>query len=410
MLNFSEIRKCRLCGNPDLDLVLDLGNSPVTSYFPLLNETDPYSTPLELVICNICTLIQLKHNTDINFLFGNTYGYRTSLNPTMKSHVEKLSDWLFSRVNLNLESAVLDIGSNDGTFLNKLGDKVGIKVGIDPNCNDMIDYYNDDIEVIADFFSADKVNCKFKLITSIAMFYDVDDPISFAQQIKSILDIDGYWFLEQSYVLDMLQNYSFDTICQEHLMYYSLTSLSYVMDKADLEIVEVKPSLANGGSMGILVTHKNLNSRENELVQIFKNEKIQLNQLVEKFKVRVPLLKESLNKYLNNIKLNGAIIWCIGASTKGNTILNYLGLDNKTITGIADKNPMKVGRVTPGSRIPIYPAGELAKSSATHALVLPWHFRDFIIEDESDFLRNGGVLIFPVPSPEEVRKNSITKI
>jgi hypothetical protein len=325
--------------------------------------------------------------------------------------VESLADWLKAKALLDMKSSVLDIGSNDGTLLNRIGSQCSTRIGVDPNGNDMKQFYDKDIKVVADFFSAELFSgLKFNLITSVAMFYDIEDPIRFAKGIKSILASNGYWFLEQSYALDMLKNNSFDTICHEHLIYYSLTSLKFIMDAADLEIVEIKPSVANGGSMGILVTHKNKFNTNKEISKIINDEKILLMSLVEKFKVQVPLIRSTLQSYLNIIKSQGANIWCVGASTKGNTILNYLNLDHSIITGISDKNSLKLGRVTPGTRIPIYPAKDLFLSNATHAMVLPWHFRAFIVKDEANFLQRDGALIFPLPSPEIVTANSIMKV
>ena len=408
-LRIDQITKCRVCDDSQLSEILNLGLSEISSYFPRLDEVDPPCAPLVLVQCSKCSLVQLLHNVDQDFLFGNTYGYRTGLNPSMQRHVESLARWLSETYRIVPGSKVLDIGSNDGTFLNTLADQELELYGVDPNYDDMAHYYKKNISGKKAFFDANLfVGLKFDLITSIAMFYDVNDPVSFAVQIKSVLSKNGIWFLEQSYLIDMLENNSFDTICHEHLLYYSLDSLSRIMNSAELKIIGVRRSRANGGSLGIVVAHLDSEFEADEMVETLQNTErnIQRN-LISNFKTEVLKLRNEIYEMILQIKSEGKTIWGVGASTKGNTILNFLGLDSLIITAIADKNLLKLGRVTPGTRIPIVEAKDLRNFRPDYAIVLPWHFRSFIIEDEKEYLNSGGKLIFPLPKLDIVSSGEI---
>ncbi len=400
----TEIKVCRVCKHKDLELVLDLGQSEISSYFPLIHESDPPKAPLVLTECMNCGLVQLKHNVDIGFLFGNVYGYRTGLNPSMQLHVESLADWLCETFDIPSSGKILDIGSNDGTFLNRLCGGDFRLYGVDPNYEDMKHHYNPRIIGEKAFFDSRLFSgIKFDLITSIAMFYDVDDPVDFARQIASILNKNGMWYLEQSYLPDMLRNKSFDTICHEHLLYFSLESISNIMESVGLKVVAYKKSRANGGSLGVVVTHFDSEIQaDKEIQDLLTKEIAEKKDLMLSFKTEVFQLKTQINQLISRIREDGESIWCVGASTKGNTILSFLGLDATTIGAIADKNPLKLGRVTPGTRIPIVSAEELFKMKPNYALVLPWHFRDFIVRDEQKYLSSGGKLIFPLPNLEIV--------
>ena len=396
----TEINACRLCGNSNLESILDLGDISVTSYFPLKEEIDPPKAPLEMLICSDCGLIQLRHSVNQDFLFGNIYGYRTGLNTEMAAHVESLALHLKEFCGLDNDAKVLDIGSNDGTFLNMLaGDSMQL-VGVDPNSIDMKEFYSPGISIIPEFYS-NKIfpETKFDLITSIAMFYDVEDPITFATNIESNLAPEGVWFFEQSYALTMFENNSFDTICHEHLMYYTLRSLNKVLSSSNLKIINIKLSSANGGSIGIYAT-KNTSKRPTlvNIEELLEIESKKLPSLITNFKTSVEDLKFQVQKFVSEQIQLGKTFWGIGASTKGNTILSYFELDSSLIQGIADKNPLKLGRVTPGTRIPIYPKENIEKMNPDYAIVLPWHFRKSITLNEDEYLKSGGKLVFPLPT------------
>lgn len=396
----TEINSCRLCGKSRLESILNIGDTSVTSYFPLREEVDPPKAPLEMLICSDCGLIQLRHSVNQEFLFGNIYGYRTGLNTEMAAHVQSLALHLREFCGLNDTSKVMDIGSNDGTFLNMLAQDSMQLVGVDPNSLDMKEFYSPGITIIPEFYS-NKIlpNTKFDLITSIAMFYDVEDPITFASDIENNLALDGVWFFEQSYAVTMFENNSFDTICHEHLMYYTLRSLNRVLTSANLKIINIKLSSANGGSIGIYATKMSSNRQtEVNIDKLLKIENEKLPALLTNFKTSVENLKIEVQKFVSEQIQLGKTIWGIGASTKGNTILSYFELDSTHIQGIADKNPLKLGRVTPGTRIPIYPKENIEKVKPDFAFVLPWHFKKSITSNEEAYLKSGGKLVFPLPN------------
>lgn len=391
--------KCRLCDSPTLLSILDLGEIPITSYFPKVEEIDPPSAPLHMLVCSDCGLIQLQHSVNQDFLFGNIYGYRTGLNLEMVSHVEALAFQLQQASGIKSGGNVLDIGSNDGTFLNTLKGNEFSLVGIDPNAEDMREYYTSEIEIIPEFFTGNIRGRKFDLITSIAMFYDVEDPVTFAKNIETSLTENGLWFFEQSYAVTMFENFSFDTICHEHLMYYTLKTLYRILNEANLKIDDVQLSAANGGSIGIYASKKSSSRKPKvDVHELMRIESLKLPNLISNFKINVGLIKEEVMSFVRTEALEGKTFWCIGASTKGNTILSYFGLNASVISGVADKNPLKLGRTTPGTRIPIFPKEALVEANPDYAIVLPWHFKKSISENESEYLRKGGKLIFPLPS------------
>lgn len=392
-------KECRLCRSIELSSVLDLGDVPITSYFPKIDESDPPSAPLHMLMCNNCGLIQLKHSVNQNFLFGNNYGYRTGLNVEMVSHVEALALKMKRVCGLEAGANVLDIGSNDGTFLNKLAGNGYNLVGIDPNAEDMRQYYDREIEVISAFFGDEVLGRKFDLITSIAMFYDVEDPIQFAKNIESSLTDNGIWFFEQSYAVTMFENSSFDTICHEHLMYYTVNAIRRILDSANLSINQIQLSKANGGSIGIVASKKSSKHTESaDLHKFIELEILKLPMLISSFENNIKTIRDQMKTFIAEQVALGKTFWCIGASTKGNTILSYFKLDSLVISGIADKNPLKLGRVTPGTRIPIFSKEALLEASPDYAIVLPWHFKKSICENEREFIKNGGRLVFPLPS------------
>ena len=406
----TEITSCRLCGNSNLESILDLGNISVTSYFPLKDEVDPPKAPLEMIICSECGLIQLRHSVNQDFLFGNIYGYRTGLNTEMAAHVQSLALHLKDFCGLNDASRVMDIGSNDGTFLNMLAGSSMQLVGVDPNSIDMKEFYSSGITIIPEFYSQSIMpDTQFDLITSIAMFYDVEDPIAFATDIESNLAPDGIWFFEQSYAVTMFENNSFDTICHEHLMYYTLRSLNRVLTSANLKIINIKLSSANGGSIGIYAAKKtSVRQTEVNIDELLKIENEKLPTLVSNFRTSVENLKHEVQKFVSEQIELGKTIWGIGASTKGNTILSYFELDASCIQGIADKNPLKLGRVTPGTRIPIFPKENIERLKPDYAIVLPWHFKKSITSNEETYLKSGGKLVFPLPNLTIVEDSSRT--
>jgi hypothetical protein len=232
-----------VCKSSDLTEVINLGEQALSGVFLKEKNESISSGPLRLLWCSNCTLVQLGESFVSSEMYGESYGYRSGLNPTMVSHLKSIADRLTRRLNLGTDNLVIDIGSNDGTFLNILSE-CGIKtVGFDPTSTKYRDMYHPRTLVIEDFFSSagyyNYVTKPAKLVTSIAMFYDLEDPIGFAFDVNAVLESNGFWFFEQSYAPWMQMNGAYDTVCHEHLEYYSLATIKYILDRSGFTIVEV---------------------------------------------------------------------------------------------------------------------------------------------------------------------------
>ena len=234
------------------------------------------------------------------------------------------------------------------------------------------------------------------------MFYDLDDPIKFANDIHKSLDENGIWHLEQSYMPSMIKNVSYDTICHEHLEYYSLKSIKHIFDKVGFVIIDLDFNDINGGSFAITVKKRNKNNKKhfyltNWLLKKEKKNKFNDVKTFYKFFKDVLKHKNDIKRLLLDLKNNNKKVFGYGASTKGNVILQFCGINNKLLPFIADVSSFKHNKYTPGTKIKIISEKKAHSMKPDYYLVLPWHFKDFIIKKESNFLRNGGKFIFPLP-------------
>jgi hypothetical protein len=412
-MRVKEIKKCRICGNCNLIPILNLGVHALSGRFPSEDEPDPPKAPLELVKCdntnntNACGLLQLRHSVSTEELYLHNYGYRSGINQTMREHLKGIVQHVQEIVNLQRDDVVLDIGSNDATLL-KYHMTPGLrKIGIDPTGEQFLEYYTDDIELISDYFNAPNYSSvcpdkQAKVITSIAMFYDLESPMDFVEDVKKILHPDGIWVFEQSYMPTMLKMNSFDTICQEHLEYYSLKQIEWMLKRNDMEIFDVELNDINGGSFRVYSCHNNsvFKSNQEKIDKVFSKEeelKLDSEQPYKEFKERVFHIKDELYNLLTTENAKGKSIYIYGASTKGNVLLQFCNIDHTLITAAADRNPEKWGCRTPITNIPIISEEEARKAKPDYFLVLPWHFRHEFIEREADFLASGGKFIFPLP-------------
>ncbi len=418
---FRKIKHCRICNNKNLKEVINLGNQYIQGSFIKKNLPKPYEKkiPLRLVLCSKCTLVQLLHTTNKEILYRN-YWYESGINKTMRNHLKQLVKSIikFKKKN-NKNFNVLDIGCNDGTLLGYYPNKFN-KYGIDPS--QIIEKINKKkVNIIKDFFPPKKKSNKFKIkfdfITSIAMFYDLDDPNKFVKKIKKHLSKNGIWIFELSYLIDMLKLNSFDTICHEHLEYYSLHSLNYLMKKHSLKIFKVTKNSINGGSIRCYVTHEDNISFDQiknytlieKMLKHEKKIKISNTYIYKNFFKEITKIKKELNILIKKIINKNEKIYILGASTKGNTILQFLNIDSKTIQYVVERNKEKIGAKTIGSNIKIISEMEFNKNPSNYQLVLPWHFKSEILKREKKFLKNNGNLIFPLPKIEIFNKKNIKK-
>lgn len=395
---YHQINQCRVCGNKNLVEVLDLGDQALTGVFPHSKDQHVTSGPLKLVKCsenneeNSCGLLQLKHNYDLNELYGTNYGYRSSLNKSMVNHLHDKVRKICNIVKLNKDDIVVDIGSNDGTTLSFYPNDLNL-LGIDPTAEKFSKYYPSYTTLIPDFFNVSALQpylngAKAKVVTSFSMFYDLEDPVSFAQDVTSILDKNGIWVCEQSYMPTMLKQNSFDTICHEHLEYYGLRQIHWIAEKVGLKIIDVEFNDINGGSFSVAFAHKSSNFEGNydKINHIIQSEiESNLNTVTPylAFAERVADVKRKIRQFFNNAKEQGHKVYGLGASTKGNVILQYCGLTEFDLPLIGEVNSDKFGCYTPGTLIPIIPEAELLAKQPDFIFILPWHFAHFFNQNES---------------------------
>ena len=408
------IKKCRFCKTNKFNEIVNLGNQPLSGVFPDISSKDPPKGKLILIKCKKCNLIQLKHSASINKMYGNDYGYNSSLSKLMVNHLKLEFNNLMKYLRPKDNISVLDIGSNDGTFLSFYKKNV-FKLGIDPSGNRFLsNYKKNNSNLINDFFSYDSVhskypNKKFDIITSYAMFYDIEDPLKFCKDIAKLLKQNGIWSLELSYLPLLIQNMTYDQICHEHLTYYDLTMLRNILLKAKIKILDVSFNEINGGSFNIVCSKisSKLKDNKKKIEEVIKNEaRLYHENDLSSFASRMKNSSKIIKEYLKILKENKKLVIGYGASTKGNIVLNYSNIDNKLLRYICDQNPFKLKKITPGSRIEIISKDKMRKLKCNYLFVLIWPFRKEVINQEISFIKKGGKLIFPLPLLHIVDKSN----
>ena len=403
-----KISKCRSCGSSSLIKCLNLGNQYLTGIFPKNQNEKVSKGNLSLVFCKNCSLLQSEQNFDRYEMYGSNYGYMSSLNSSMIDHLKNKSQKIKKISKLSKSDLIIDIGSNDGTFLSYFVDHCQT-LGVDPTISKFKKMYNKKINIIDDFFSGEilKKNSirKAKVITSISMFYDLEDPVTFANEVNEALDKDGIWHFEQSYMPSMIKNTSYDTICHEHLEYYSLKSIMYILNKSNFKIVDIELNDINGGSFALTVAKKKSKKYEESFLVdwlLNKEDSYKFNKIetLFDFKNKVFKHKKLLSELILNLIDMKKKVLGYGASTKGNVILQFCEIDNKLINYIVDVNPFKKNRITPGTNIKIINENDFLRKKADYLLVLPWHFKNHILKKEKKFINNNGKFIFPLPDIE----------
>lgn len=406
----SKCTKCRICNGDNLTDVINLGEQYNTSRFPKYKEFCTSKTKIILCICEDCYLLQLRYYEDQSELYEHEYGYRSGISNTMKAHLKSYNEEILSKVELKDDDIIIDIGSNDSTMLQYYPNYKYRRIGIDPTGKQFKEYYINGVELLPTYFTYENVinkygNIKCKIVSSISMFYDLPDPVQFAKDIYKILDDDGIWTCEQSYLLTMLEKNSIDTICHEHLEYYSLYQIKTIADMADLKIIDISFNECNGGSFRIYFAKRSSNKYiENKTLinSILDDEERSNLRCKETYIDFMKGCDNEINKlkdFINLVNKNGKSVYIYGASTKGNCLLQYANLGEDDIKYAVERNLNKVGKMT-STGIPIISEEEMRKDPPEFLLVLPWHFRDEIIKRESNFLNNGGQFIFPLPNFE----------
>lgn len=406
----NTLNVCRICKSCDLIDVISLGEQTITSRFPVYGDFSTPKTPIILCMCTECGLIQLRQTTDSKELYEYEYGYRSGISNTMKLHLKKYQEEILSIVSLQSGDVIVDIGSNDSTMLQYYSPTIR-RIGVDPTGKQFQSYY-ENVELLPDYFTYyNFINAfgdiRCKMISSISMFYDLPDPVQFAKDIYAILDNDGIWTCEQSYILSMIDTNSIDTICHEHLEYYGLHQIKEIADRSGFKIIDVKFNDCNGGSFRVYFA-KNISTlyKENTdlIYEILNKERergIMNRELYDNFMIGCDKEIKYLKDFIDTVNSQGKTIYIYGASTKGNCLLQYANLGESYIKYAVERNPNKIGKMT-STGIEIIGEEKMRENPPDYLLVLPWHFRDEIIKREETFLKNGGQFIFPFPNFEIV--------
>lgn len=416
--SFRTVTRCRICGSENLQPVIDLGQQTLTGIFPRARAAGIAAGPLELVRCaageHACRLVQLRHTYEPTQMYGAEYGYRSSLNRSMVEHLGAKVRALMQRVPLNRGDVVLDIGSNDGTTLSFYPEDATL-IGMDPTVSKFAKYYKSHVRAVPDFFSAETFlresgGRQAKIVTSLAMFYDLDRPLDFARDVHQVLVDGGTWHFEQSYLPAMLSTTSYDTICHEHIEYYALAQIRWMMDRVGFSIVDVSKNEINGGSFAVTVTKARVGATTHApVVDTWIAEEKQLGLLTpapfERFAEGVRRHRVELRALLHKLKGEGQSVFGMGASTKGNVLLQYCEIGPDLVECIAEVNEDKFGRFTPGTEIPIVSEAEAVARRPDVFLVLPWHFRVGLVKRAASLLAGGTRLLFPLPKIELVAQS-----
>jgi SAM-dependent methyltransferase len=403
-----------------LTKVIDLGEQHLQgSFVKPAKELPPMrKIPCVLVRCDptidekACGLLQLAHTVPPAILYS-AYWYRSGTNQTMQRQLQEIADQTVSFIRKK-KALVLDIGCNDGTLL-KCYPSAYEKVGIDPS--DIAGEINEDLTIIQDLFPCTRLSTwlgarKFDVVSSIAMFYDLEDPIAFVSSIKKVLSKEGLWVFEMSYMPTMLEQNAYDTICHEHLEYYSLAVIEYILQKTDMKLIHASLNSSNGGSIRCFATHSDNFSFDDKVTQqALANLRLQEFDLeldtdkpYKNFQDRIEKHRDELKTMLKKLKRKGKKIHIYGASTKGNTLLQWCDIDHTIVDCAAERNAEKFGARTIGTDIPIVSEAESRALKPDYYLVLPWHFKEEFLEREKDMIAHGTGMIFPLPAIEVVTK------
>ncbi len=409
---YTERLTCRLCGS-ELETVLDLGNIYLNDF---VDEGQSIkSAPLTLVKCKRCELVQLKHTPDLDLLYKQ-YWYLSSLNKSMVKALQDIVDNVEARANLQPGDVVIDIGCNDGTMLGQYSTPDLYKIGFDPAlnladkakryCTSFYNTYFGDISIKTP---------KAKAITSIAMFYDLEDPHTFIELIKRSLTDDGIWVVQFTDLLSMLKINAFDNICHEHLEYYSFRVLRSLFEQHGLEVFDVSTNDVNGGSIRMYIGWRDQYRITSGVDALEAEEYDYMNSFEDPFKAfaeRVQDIREKITNFFDEVKAQNKEIFAMGASTKGNTLLQYFNITDEQIPYAAEVNRDKFGKKTVATNIPIISESSALMLNPDYFLVLPWHFIDTLLKIHEPYLKKGGKLVVPMPDPTiyEYKDGNLKKI
>jgi NDP-4-keto-2,6-dideoxyhexose 3-C-methyltransferase len=400
---YSERTTCRVCGSDELLPVLSLGNQYIIN-FPEGDAPDTgIRAPLDMVLCanTECSLAQLRHTVEPDLLYRQ-FWYKSGINQTMRDALADVTRSAQQRVQLGKGDIVVDIGSNDSTLLRTYAVDGLYTVGFEPATNLMTEARERTSLIVNDYFNGASFQQHLpgkqaRVVTSIAMFYDLEDPNAFVRDIKSILATDGVWINQMNYLGTMLSKNAFDNISHEHLEYYSLSSLEFLLARHGLEVFDAELNNLNGGSIRAYISHVGAHPVHERVRELRRSEgHLKTFDPYREFVARLEDIKQRICSFIDGERAAGKKIYVYGASTRGNTLLQYFGLNDKVITAAAERNPVKWGKRMVGTNVPIVSEDEARKAKPDYFLVLPWAFIREFLAREKEFLQGGGRFIVPL--------------
>ena len=414
MIEANAINSCRVCGSKNLELIISLGEQYVSNFVDSPSQSElSQKIPLDLLLCDArnggCGLLQLRHTTPPELMYMQ-YWYKSGINQTMREALADITGKAEKIIKLSPGDVVVDIGANDGTLLRSYRTNEITTVGFEPARNLVPEAQVGTSKIVNDFFNYDSFarefgSSKAKIITAIAMFYDLDNPNKFVADIVKCLDKDGVFIIQQNYLLGMLQLNAFDNIVHEHLEYYSLLSISKLLARHNLEVFDVETNELNGGSFRTYIRHKGsvvkgfdgADERVRKMLEEEKRIGLEDIKVYQNFAARINSIRDQLTGFIKQEVQKGKRIYIYGASTRGNTLLQYFQIDNRLIIAAAERNPDKWGKKTIGTLIPIISEEQARKERPDYFLVLPWHFLQEFLKREREYLMSGGKFIVPLP-------------
>lgn len=413
MKHYKEITYCRVCKSKKLTPVVKISPQYIASTFVETNKNNPKAKikiPMTVMLCCGCGLVQLKETVTPDLLYAS-YFYRSNVSNTMRRDLQNVVDDAMGRVKLTKGDWVLDIGCNDGLMLTMFPDSL-TRVGIEPAKNIDWSHLPQSIEIVNDYFPSSQLqDKKFKIITTTAMFYDLDDPNKAVQDIKKLLYKDGVFCIQVSYLYDTIRDMNFYDICHEHLEYYSLKTLSYLMERNGMEVFDASTNAVNGGSLRVMVAQKQAKRPKSENIEylLLKEEVLRLED-PNTYKIFSKLITLSAKRVKEYIEKQKGLVIGLGASTKGNVLLQLCGITKEILPFISERNPFKVGLRTLGTDMLLISEEEARRKKPDCMFIIPWNFKTEIVDREKEYLERGGKMLFIMPYPYVLDKNGETKL
>lgn len=403
-----KIKACRSCNSKNLIKIISLGNQYLSDF--VKTNRKPKSFPLRMVLCKKCFLAQLDYTAPSKYLYTERYGYKSGINQTMQDELKEITKKALSKIKKQKKDIVaVDIGANDGTLLKNYPKNI-YRIGVEPITKFAKEAKKHADKVVNDFFIYDSFlkklgNKKADIVTIISCFYDMEEPNKFVKDITKIMKDDGICVIQQNYLVEMLRLNAFDNIVHEHLEYYSLLSLSNLLERHGLEVFDLELKELNGGSFRTYIAFKGKRNKTKAVEKLENYEKgLKLNnkKIYLDFAKRIENNKKELFKFIKKEVKNKKLIYLYGASTRGNTLLQYYELNSKLIQKAVERNPEKWGKIIASVGIPIISEEEARKDKPDYMLVLPWFFKKEFLAREKKYLEKGGHFIFPLPKFEIV--------